>query len=366
MFLRTMRAPIETDLGSGWVAAVRALRNADNDELSDNSSTELSDTDQQQPDIRTLNHDAPLPRTEIVVPIDHAVLHEEHHEEQHEQHVNLNYANDSSDQEMGRIGLNLSYPSYSEVEVGDDDALGDDLAKWANDFQVKQNATDSLLKILKDSGYPNLPSSAHTLLNTTRNVPLQNKSGMQYIYFPFARELVKNLNRYPSVITDAIDTLELSFNIDGLPLFKSSQKSLWPVLCGLANVKPATVFPVVLTYGKSKPDDLTFLEDMIRDLEYVLQHGLQFGGRTLSVTLRCIVCDAPAQALVKGTKLYSGYFGCDKCCQRGKWIGRITYPEILGIVLHTDLSFRDQSNEEHHKYRSPFCDLSIDMVKDSQ
>ena len=118
-----------------------------------------------------------------------------------------------------------------------------------------------------------------------------------------------------------------------------------------------------MTYGKSKPDDLTFLEDMIRDLEYVLQHGLQFGDRTLSVTLRCIVCDAPARAMVKGTKLYSGYFGCDKCCQRGRWIGRITYPEILGIVLRTDFSFREQLNEEHHKYRSPFCDLSMDMVK---
>ena len=110
---------------------------------------------------------------------------------------------------------------------------------------MKQNAVDSLLKILKQFGHPNLPSSARTLLNTTRTIPVQNKSGMQYIYFPLAIELLKNLGRYPSVITDAIETLELSFNIDGLPLFKSSQNSLWPVLCALVNVKPVTVFPVV-------------------------------------------------------------------------------------------------------------------------
>ena len=231
---------------------------------------------------------------------------------------------------------------------------------------MKQNAVDSLLKILKQFGHPNLPSLARTLLNTTRTIPVQNKSGMQYIYFPLAIELLKNLGRYPSVITDAIETLELSFNIDGLPLFKSSQNSLWPVLCALVNVKPVTVFPVVLTYGKSKPDDLSFLEDIIRDLEYVLQNGIRFGNRTLSVVLRCIVCDAPARAFVRGTKLYSGYFGCDKCCQEGKWIGRLTYPDVVGVVgvvLRTDLSFRDQSNKEHHKYRSPFCDLGIDMVK---
>lgn len=120
-----------------WVAAVRALRNADNHELSDSSYTELSDTDQQLPNIQAFNHDATLPQPETVVPIEHAVSHEEHHEEQHEEHVD--YANHGSDHEMGSIGLNLSESSCSEVEVGDDDALGDDLAKWANDFQVKHN-----------------------------------------------------------------------------------------------------------------------------------------------------------------------------------------------------------------------------------
>ena len=341
-----------------WVAAVRALRNTNNDELSDSSSTELSHPDQQLPNVQISNNDSAQSQSETVDPIAHEGFNDEHHDKR----VCSNNA--SSDQEMGCIGLNLGGPSTSEVDTGDEgDALGDHLSKWVNDFQVKQNAVDSLLKILKQFGHPNLPSSARTLLNTTRTIPVQNKSGMQYIYFPLAIELLKNLGRYPSVITDAIETLELSFNIDGLPLFKSSQNSLWPVLCALVNVKPVTVFPVVLTYGKSKPDDLSFLEDIIRDLEYVLQNGIRFGNRTLSVVLRCIVCDAPARAFVRGTKLYSGYFGCDKCCQEGKWIGRLTYPDVVGVVLRTDLSFRDQSNKEHHKYRSPFCDLGIDMVK---
>ena len=37
--------------------------------------------------------------------------------------------------------------------------------------------------------------------------------------------------------------------------FKSSQESLWPVLCSIANKKPSAVCPVLLTYGKSEPDD---------------------------------------------------------------------------------------------------------------
>ena len=183
------------------------------------------------------------------------------------------------------------------------------------------------------------------------------------IYFSFAEELIKNLNRYPSALTASLDTIELSFNIDGLPLFKSSQNSLWPVLCAIVNIKPTIVFPVVLTYCRSKPNDLGFLDDMITDLNHILEHGLQLHNRRFAAVLRCVVCDAPARAFVKGTKLCSGYFGYDKCCQKGKWVGRIVYPDVVYVELRTDSSFRNRSNEEHHLSQSPFCNLSIDMVK---
>jgi hypothetical protein len=67
--------------------------------------------------------------------------------------------------------------------------------------------------------------------------------------------------RYPKTMTDNVTILEISLNIDGLPLFKSSSKTLWPILCGMMNVEPVAVFPVALTYGTSKPTDLEFLQD---------------------------------------------------------------------------------------------------------
>lgn len=129
------------------------------------------------------------------------------------------------------------------------------------------------------------------------------------------------------------------------------------------NLTPVKIFPVALTYGNSKPDNLDFLHDTVRDLNTILRQGVKDGDRIIKVSLRCIVCDAPAKAFVKGTKLYSGYYGCDKCCQRGVWVGRITYPQVENVVLRTDTSFRAQSNEEHHHRESPFCDLEIDLVK---
>ena len=128
-----------------------------------------------------------------------------------------------------------------------------------NAYQIKHNAADRLLKILKESGHPSLPRSTRTLTKTARYVPSTQKSGMGYIYFPIKEELLQQFLMYPKGVTEKATTLELSLNIDGLPLFKSSSKTLWPILCGIMNVEPVTVFPVALTYGGSKPSNLEFL-----------------------------------------------------------------------------------------------------------
>ena len=255
--------------------------------------------------------------------------------------------------------------SFSDSEDDDlnDDFLAGGLANWANKFLIKHNAIDGLLVLLKENGHPNLPVTARTLLQTQRNITIQKKPGMEYVYFPLASQLLKHLRKYPPDVVHRTNSLEISLNVDGLPLFKSSGTSLWPVLCAIVNIKPVVVFPVVLTCGPSKPKDLEFLEDLVRDLDDVLQNKLQADGHLIEVTLRCIVCDAPARALVKGTKLCSGYFGCDKCVQKGLWVGRVTYPLVRDIELRTDVSFRKKVDEGHHHGTSPFCNLSVDMVK---
>ena len=168
--------------------------------------------------------------------------------------------------------------------------------------------------------------------------------------------------RYPTMTKDKVTTLEISLNIDGLALFKSSNKSLWPVLCGIMNIEAMAIFPVALTCGSSKLIDLLFLEDTVDDLNHLLEHGLNVDGRVVPVVLRCVVCDAPARALIKGTKLYSGYYGCDKCAQKAEWFGRIIYPETRDFDLRTDLPFCRQSNSDHHRTDSPLCKLPVDMI----
>ncbi|CAB4036659.1 Hypothetical predicted protein, partial [Paramuricea clavata] len=156
-------------------------------------------------------------------------------------------------------------------------SLKDKLVTWVNNFQVKHNAVDALLKLLKQSGHSELPSTARALLATPRLVSIGHKSEMEYVYFPLEKALLENFQSYP----DSVDTLEIGL----IPLFKSSQSSLWPVLCGIMNLTPVRIFPIALTYGKSKPKNLDFLHDTVRDLNIVLKQGLSCGSKVLKVSL---------------------------------------------------------------------------------
>ncbi|KAJ8012651.1 hypothetical protein DPEC_G00045100 [Dallia pectoralis] len=185
---------------------------------------------------------------------------------------------------------------------------------------------------------------------------------MEYLHYPLKEKLVETLDRYPVQLVTDLDTLELSFNVDGLPLFKSSGKSMWPILCAVM-LSPVTIFPTALTCGTKKPTDLAFLEDTVTDLTEVLTNGLDYRKKNIKVIVRCFVCDAPAKALIKNTKCYSGYYGCERCTQRGIWLKRVTYQETAELNLRTDASFRAQTQPEHHHGPTPLSDLPIDMVQ---
>ena len=218
--------------------------------------------------------------------------------------------------------IELSSESEDEDQCSRGDHLKNDLISWTNKHQIKHNALDDLLKLLKEHVLEDLPVTARTLLKTDKNVETSVKSDMQYIHFNVRDKLLKCLQRYPREVLTRLNAVEISLNVDGLPIFKSTKSSVWPVLCALhLPDQPVSVFPITLTYGtsKSKPTDLDFLSDAVKDIGEILDQGLEYNGTIIQVKLRCVVCDAPAKALVKDIKLCSGYYGCDRCTQKGEW-----------------------------------------------
>ncbi|XP_046855909.1 uncharacterized protein LOC124449010 [Xenia sp. Carnegie-2017] len=165
----------------------------------------------------------------------------------------------------------------------EDDSLNvsfqDGLVDWVNEYSIEQNAVDGLLALPKDNGHPNLP-----------------------IYFSFGEQLLKHFHKHPCETVKNINHLEISLKLDGLSLLKSSPKNVSPVLFGILTIKPVVVFPIVRTCGDSKPKDLEFLDEFIEDFKGILERGVQDGEKVLTVTVRSIVCDAPARVLVKESR----------------------------------------------------------------
>lgn len=207
----------------------------------------------------------------------------------------------------------------------DPETLYNELRIWAIDHQIKHTAINSLLSVLKNNIYNNnLPKDARTLVQTPRitHISSDYRLGGQYWHYG----LVNILNEVLSRLNDIPDELALNVNIDGLPTFKSSSKSFWPILvdiheirfqhppfvagifCG--NCKFAGfcstfffVFYVLLKIGyvSDKPRDVNaFLEPFVEELNDVLQNGLKVKEVTIKFRLRCFICDTPARSMLRG------------------------------------------------------------------
>ncbi|KAK0136622.1 hypothetical protein N1851_027195 [Merluccius polli] len=260
---------------------------------------------------------------------------------------------DPSDEEEEALGDDLEASDQRPA------LLASDLASWACQFQVKHNAVDDLLKLLRGHGHTDLPSTTRTLLKTPREVRITSKSGMEYVHFPIKDKLQQTLLRYPA--DQVPDCVDLSFNVDGLHLFKSSGRTMWPILCAV-HLKPVSVFPITLTCGGAKPQNLEFMEDMVMDVNNLLSGGLQHRNKTIKFHILCFVCDAPVKAFVKNVKLCTGYYGCDRCVQRGEWYEKVTYQDTE-VEARSDDSFRQQTQGEHHHGSTPLLDLPINMIR---
>ena len=254
-------------------------------------------------------------------------------------------------------GLNDAIPTESDSEVDDLTSIGDQLIDWAVEYNVPLTALGKLLKILNQHNV-DVPLDGRTLLKTPRSgtLNISNKSGGKYIYFGVEDNLKrvlaqKSINSYASI--------ELSFNIDGLPVYKSRNISVWPVQGCIANITDISnkVFLVALYCGTHKPVNCEFLDDFIDELNTLAQAG--FDG--VPVYVKNIICDAPARALVKGIVQFNGRYGCDFCDVKGEFDGRMTF--LYRGNNRTDVSFRTEVNPGHHKTKSPFLNLNIDMIK---
>lgn len=247
-----------------------------------------------------------------------------------------------------------------EYDQGDNESnsFKNKIAAWMIKANVSRSLGNELLHILKEEGHEDLPSCMRTLISIDNTTTLIDMPPGKYHHFGLEYWLRKRITS-----CDNLNTIELSINVDGLPIFNSSIKGYWPILGAIVNkeFKNSKPFPIGIFYGKGKPnDEEDFLKYFIEEF-LKLKNSFQIFGKKIDLALKYIVCDAPAKSFILCTKYFNAYHGCTKCTQKGTFLDKVVFLE-MNSPLRTDDSFRNKDCMEYHRKDSPLLALDVGLV----
>ncbi|KAB0799454.1 hypothetical protein PPYR_07334 [Photinus pyralis] len=212
--------------------------------------------------------------------------------------------------------LALNYPTTPAKQL----SLTEQLKLWAITTNVNHKQLSSLLSVLK-SFHPELPKSSKTLLKT-----------------------VRKLNYTPMQSADNSRGKFCYFGIEN----------------GIRHQLKISPFAVAIFEGNNKPGSLNqFLDNFITEkINSLSSTGFVYQGVKITVSLKYMICDAPARSFLKNIKPHNSYFACEKCNVKGlRMQNRILYPCNSNIEIRTDEGFLNQVHKEHHKGLSPLTKI---------
>lgn len=129
----------------------------------------------------------------------------------------------------GQINLNSTNSTLNESELStQQQSFKVGLVQWINEHRIAKRAVNDLLHILNSAGISDLPKDYRTLLNTPINVQITDVAGGRMWYNGLSHSLQKclfNIDKNTEIL--------LNFNIDGLPLYKSSKQNFYPILTSI-------------------------------------------------------------------------------------------------------------------------------------
>lgn len=233
------------------------------------------------------------------------------------------------------------------------------LVKWVGDYRITHAALGGLLQILRDF-HPALPKDPRTLLRTKTTVPCVQLAGGSYCHFGITDSIEKTIAK--DDLPEG-DTISIKVNIDGLPLTKSSNMQLWPILAQVDNTQLNHEPMIIGAFsGSSKPSPVNdYLAQFVTEANNLYQRGIVVHGKQFKFKISCFICDTPARSLIKATKGHAGYNSCDKCVQKGEYRRKMTFPET-NAQLRTDESVKNMTDKKHHTGSSILSSLPVGMV----
>lgn len=175
---------------------------------------------------------------------------------------------------------------------------------------------------------------------------------------------------YRKIHTFIPNVLSISINIDGVNPFKNSKNGFWSILGRVNGLKKKFVFPLAICYGRSKPNDLSFMLESINAINSLILNGLD----GINFTFSNIICDLPAKSFVTCITQFNSSVGCDRCKIQGIFNRSMTFPILsCPAEIRTDFQYRSHTDNNHLEditYESPLLmlntvDLILNVVIDS-
>ena len=227
-----------------------------------------------------------------------------------------------------------------------------------------------------------------TICNSCEELFDENESirnGNYFIYIPLQQQIVRLLsnhkvfpyltNRHLDVIlssktvndvtTSALykelivkhghnpNDVSLTWNTDGIPIFKSSNFSIWPLQAFVNELPPhlrgKNILLVGLWFGQ-KPVMNTFLKPFVEECRKLESSGFTFGNEVLprKVFALLLSADSPARAIVRNAKQFNGQYGCDWCEFEGVPVPNSNRPPVRYYPFRTPVIMRTSENQAEY------------------
>jgi hypothetical protein len=138
-----------------------------------------------------------------------------------------------------------------------------------------------------------LPWDCRTLLTTPQSIlsSIRIVDPGKYYHFGLAAGIIRHA-------TSNLKEIKVMIGIDGLPIPKSSNSQLWPILAYIINTKK-NVFPIGIYHGYTKPKDSNeFLNDFISETKDLVANGIMLNNCIKKVSFSAFICDSPAKAFI--------------------------------------------------------------------
>jgi hypothetical protein len=200
--------------------------------------------------------------------------------------------------------------------------------------------------------FPTVPLTPKTLLDLQpeQNGTVSLMGEGEYVHFPWVDSLRKIIENNDTENTEKI--VNLAVNVDGLPLYKNTNKyTAYPILVSAMQypkyILTAGIYCSNKNNSKSMPDAEILLSKFVSDV-MSLSNVLHTEKGVFSIALGPFICDAPVRSDLKKIVYHSGYNSCERCIQHGKYCKGHVILSKSSATARTDKNFNDRVDPGHH------------------